>query len=109
MTNFLSQAERDHEWIDAETVEKAGVGFGLSGMWRGRFEKLVAAKRELDTQLNQRPGVIASASAEYSHDPRLHGAHASRAQYVDSRLRSLGIPPLMNDESQSINATGGLV
>jgi len=109
MGNLLSPQERAAEWIDAETVAAAGIGLGLAGMWRRDFEKLVAAKRELDTQLNQRPGVVATASAEYSRDPALHGQFGSRAVFCDSRLRTMGFPPLMADEAQAIDRDGRLL
>lgn len=109
MAGFQTQIIADGEWIDAETVAAAGIGYGLSGLWRRDFDRLLAEKRAMDSSLSKRPGVISDSSAEYSHDPRLHGAHASRAQYVDSRLRSLGIPPLASDEASSLNSSGRIL
>ena len=108
MGNLLSPQERAAEWIDAETVAAAGIDH-LSGLWRWQYEKLLTAKKEREGQLNQRPGVVATASAEYSRDPALRGQFGSRAVFCDSRLRTMGFPPLMADEAQAIDRDGRLL
>ena len=107
MTSFASKIVSDGEWIDASVVEREGLG--LAGMWRVKFERLMAAKRERESQLDRRPGVISVAASEYARDPSLHGQFGSRASFVDARLRTMGIPALASDEAAALNSSGRIL